>query len=151
VAGVQRPGAGDLSGPEPGDCARARVRRAFQLISEIDQHSAVLRKFVSGAPFALTLSSLPVSRPQDNKATQRLLVFGQDSPWGRKPPCGKPGPVKVQFEPAVFIVLWETKFPEPIPILYLKGISTGDFEEALGALLGKDAGGLSASTIARLR
>ena len=38
-----------------------------------------------------------------------------------------------------------------IPILYLKGISTGDFEEALGALLGKDAGGLSASTIARLK
>jgi putative transposase len=33
----------------------------------------------------------------------------------------------------------------------LKGISTGDFEEALGALLGKDAGGLSASTIARLK
>jgi hypothetical protein len=26
-----------------------------------------------------------------------------------------------------------------IPILYLKGISTGDFEEALIALLGKDA------------
>jgi putative transposase len=38
-----------------------------------------------------------------------------------------------------------------IPILYLKGISTGDFEEALAALLGKDAGGLSASTIARLK
>jgi putative transposase len=32
-----------------------------------------------------------------------------------------------------------------IPILYLKGVSTGEFEEAL---LGKDAGGLSASTIA---
>jgi hypothetical protein len=29
-----------------------------------------------------------------------------------------------------------------IPILYLKGVSTGDFEEALGALLGTDAGGL---------
>ena len=38
-----------------------------------------------------------------------------------------------------------------IPILYLKGISTGDFEEALTALLGKDAGGLSASTIGRLK
>jgi len=38
-----------------------------------------------------------------------------------------------------------------IPILYLKGISTGDFEEALAALLGKDAGGLSASTIVRLK
>src|ERR1700692_4303730 len=38
-----------------------------------------------------------------------------------------------------------------IPILYLKGISTGDFEEALDALLGKDAGGPSASTVARLK
>jgi transposase-like protein len=32
-----------------------------------------------------------------------------------------------------------------IPILYLKGISTGDFEEALSALVGADAPGLSAS------
>jgi transposase-like protein len=38
-----------------------------------------------------------------------------------------------------------------IPVLYLKGISTGDFEEALLALLGKDAGGLSASTVGRLK
>ena len=38
-----------------------------------------------------------------------------------------------------------------IPILYLKGVSTGDFAEALLALLGKDAGGLSASTIGRLK
>jgi transposase-like protein len=37
-----------------------------------------------------------------------------------------------------------------IPILYLKGISMGDFDEALAALLGPNAGGLSASTIARL-
>ena len=38
-----------------------------------------------------------------------------------------------------------------IPILYLKGVSTGDFAEALGALLGPDAGGLSASTVGRLK
>ena len=38
-----------------------------------------------------------------------------------------------------------------IPILYLKGISTGDFAEALSALLGPNAGGLSASTVARLK
>ena len=38
-----------------------------------------------------------------------------------------------------------------IPILYLKGVSTGDFEDALVALLGKDTGGLSASTIRRLK
>lgn len=39
---------------------------------------------------------------------------------------------------------------ELIPWLYLKGISTNDFPEALAALVGVDAGGLSASTITRL-
>ena len=38
-----------------------------------------------------------------------------------------------------------------LPWLYLKGISTGDFSEALEALLGKDAKGLSAGTISRLK
>ena len=40
---------------------------------------------------------------------------------------------------------------ELLPWLYLKGISTGDFTEALAALLGPDAPGLSASTITRLK
>jgi putative transposase len=40
---------------------------------------------------------------------------------------------------------------ELLPWLYLKGISTGDFSEALAALLGPDAPGLAASTIARLK
>ena len=40
---------------------------------------------------------------------------------------------------------------ELIPWLYLKGISTGDFSEALAALVGKDAPGLSAPTISRLK
>jgi len=38
-----------------------------------------------------------------------------------------------------------------LPWLYLKGISTGDFSEALQALLGPDSPGLSASTITRLK
>ena len=40
---------------------------------------------------------------------------------------------------------------ELLPWLYLKGISTGDFSEALAALLGPDAPGLSATTITRLK
>jgi putative transposase len=40
---------------------------------------------------------------------------------------------------------------ELIPWLYLKGVSTGDFSEALAALLGPDAPGLSATTITRLK
>ena len=37
-----------------------------------------------------------------------------------------------------------------LPVLYLRGISTGDFREALAALLGKDAPNLSPSVISRL-
>jgi transposase-like protein len=40
---------------------------------------------------------------------------------------------------------------ELLPLLYLKGISTGDFSEALSALLGPDAPGLSAKSISRLK
>jgi putative transposase len=40
---------------------------------------------------------------------------------------------------------------EVLPWLYLKGISTGDFQEALQALLGSEAKGLSASTIRRCK
>ena len=42
------------------------------------------------------------------------------------------------------------KVAEVLPVLYLRGLSTGDFRPALGALLGKDAAGLSATNIARL-
>ena len=38
-----------------------------------------------------------------------------------------------------------------LPWLYLKGVSTGDFSEALAALLGPEASGLSASTITRMK
>jgi transposase-like protein len=38
-----------------------------------------------------------------------------------------------------------------IPALYLKGISTGDFSEALAAILGEQASGLSATNIVRLK
>lgn len=40
---------------------------------------------------------------------------------------------------------------EFLPFLYLKGVSTGDFSDALKVLLGDDAKGLSANTISRLK
>jgi len=42
------------------------------------------------------------------------------------------------------------KVGEVIPILYLRGLSTGDFRPALEGLLGEDASGLSATTVSRL-
>ena len=37
-----------------------------------------------------------------------------------------------------------------LPVLYLRGVSTGDFQEVLTALLGKDAPNLSSAVITRL-
>jgi putative transposase len=42
------------------------------------------------------------------------------------------------------------KVAEVLPLLYLHGLSTGDFQPALAGLLGADAAGLSPTTIARL-
>ena len=42
------------------------------------------------------------------------------------------------------------RLDEALPVLYLRGLSTGDFSEALRALLGPEATGFSAATITRL-
>jgi putative transposase len=61
---------------------------------------------------------------------------------------GGQGPERIRFSSAILPpYARRSKSLE----LYLKGVSTGDFEEALLALLGKEAGGLSASTIGRLK
>jgi len=62
-------------------------------------------------------------------------------------------PSRIRFTPAILPpYLRRSKSIETLlPILYLKGISTGDFSEALAALLGKDAPGLSPTAIVRLK
>jgi transposase-like protein len=59
---------------------------------------------------------------------------------------------RIRFTSAVLpAYLRRTKnVEELLPWLYLKGISTGQFEEALAALLGADAPGLSPTTVRRL-
>ncbi len=60
---------------------------------------------------------------------------------------------KIRFTSAILPpYLRRTKtIEELLPWLYLKGISTGDFPEALASLLGRDAPGLAAATISRLK
>jgi putative transposase len=69
----------------------------------------------------------------------------------REAAAGDPG--RVRFTPAILpLYARRSRSIETLlPILYLKGISTGDFSDALAALLGKDAAGLSATTIGRLK
>ncbi len=63
------------------------------------------------------------------------------------------GAEKIRFTSAILPpYLRKAKSVEDLlPWLYLKGISSGDFQEALAALLGPNAAGLSATTISRLK
>ena len=66
---------------------------------------------------------------------------------------GASGASRIRFSSAI-LPLWarRTKSLDALlPVLYLRGISTGDFQEALSALLGKDAPNLSPSVIAGLK
>ena len=65
----------------------------------------------------------------------------------------QPGADKITFTPSILprYLRKAKSVEELLPWLYLKGVSTGDFSEALAALLGPHAKGLSAKTIARLK
>ena len=67
--------------------------------------------------------------------------------------AGADDPARIRFTPAILppYARRSKSLHTLIPILYLKGVSTGDFAPALAALLGKDGPGLSATTIARLK
>jgi putative transposase len=67
--------------------------------------------------------------------------------------AGETGAERIRFTSAL-LPRWARRtrsLDALLPILYLRGVSMGDFQEALGALLGKDAPNLSPSVIARLR
>ena len=60
---------------------------------------------------------------------------------------------RIRFTSAI-LPRWGRRSPSLdalLPVLYLRGVSTGDFQEALSALLGRDAANLSPSVISRLK
>src|SRR5215468_9398810 len=86
---------------------------------------------------------------------QRTLLTGLGSVAVKQPRVQdrRPPQEREKFTSAILPpYLRKTKSVEElIPWLYLKGVSTGDFSEALAALLGPDAKGLSATTVTRLK
>ena len=67
--------------------------------------------------------------------------------------AGEAGADRIRFTSAI-LPRWARRtrsLDALLPILYLRGVSMGDFGEALAALLGRDAPNLSPSVIARLR
>src|SRR3954452_20362707 len=67
--------------------------------------------------------------------------------------AGEAGAERIRFTSAI-LPRWARRtrsLDALLPILYLRGVSMGDFQEALAALLGKDAPNLLPPVIARLR
>jgi len=98
----------------------------------LDDKQAVVRNgYLPGRTIQTGLGDIPVKVPKVRDRTGQGIKFNS------------------QLVPPY---LKRTKnLEEFIPWLYLKGISTGDMQPALEALLGKGAAGLSANTVSRLK
>ena len=121
--------------------ARRMIVEALEL--EVEQHIQIMRRLRDEDGHALVV--------RNGRARERTVTLGA-------------GVVKIQA-PRVNDRRAEHRFSsrilppymrrsprleEALPVLYLRGLSTGDFSEALPVLLGSEAAGLSATTISRL-
>jgi transposase-like protein len=125
----------------------ARKMLATAIEAEIQGYLAVRTDFVDADGHRLVVRNghLPartIQTPMGNVPVQQPRVRDRRS-----------GETRETFRSAILPpYLRKTKALEDLlPWLYLKGVSTGGFSEALAALLGPDAPGLSASTITRLK
>ena len=105
--------------------------RKLQHLRDEQGHAMVVRNGKSHHERTVNLGAGPIKlraprvndRRPDHRFTSRILP-----PYMRRSP----------------------RLEEALPVLYLRGLSTGDFSEALKALLGPEATGFSATTITRL-
>ncbi|MEA3375450.1 MAG: transposase [Chloroflexota bacterium] len=105
--------------------------QALRHVRDEQGHAMVVRNGKSHHERTVNLGAGPVSlraprvddRRPDHRFTSKILP-----PYMRRSP----------------------RLEEALPVLYLRGLSTGDFSEALKALLGPEASGFSATTITRL-
>jgi transposase-like protein len=115
------------------------------------------------AEFATLLAAFAEDRLEDGRARlvrhghlpEREILTGV-GPVAVKVPRVRDrgaGDDKITFTPSILprYLRKAKSVEELLPWLYLKGVSTGDFSEALAALPGPNAKGLSAKTITRLK
>ena len=133
------------------ELAREGARRmiAEALKAEVDEYIEKLSHLRDERGYALAV--------RNGKARERTLTLGAGAVKIRAPRVHDRRPGH-RFSSKILppYMRRSPRLEEALPILscarmaYLRGLSTGDFSEALGVLLGPEAAGLSATTISRL-
>jgi len=127
------------------ELARAGARRmiAEALRLEADEYVAQLRHLRDAQGHAQVV--------HNGRAQERTLTLGVGAISLRAPRVDDRRPGE-HFSSRILppYMRRSPRLEEALPILYLRGLSTGDFSEALSVLLGPEAGGLSPAAINRL-
>ncbi len=121
--------------------ARRMIQAALEL--EVDQHIQAMRHLRNENDHALVV--------RNGKARPRTMHLGS----GRieiQAPRVHDGRSEERFSSKILppYMRRSPQLSEALSVLYLRGLSTGDFSEAIPVLLGTEASGFSASTIPRL-
>lgn len=121
--------------------ARRMIHTALEL--EVEQYIAQLRHLRDENGYALVV--------RNGKARPRTVSLGAGCIEVQAPRVNDQRPDH-RFTSQILppYMRRSPQLNEALPVLYLCGLSTGDFEEAIPALLGTAAAGFSASTITRL-
>jgi len=121
--------------------ARRMILAALEL--EVEQYIEKLRHLRDENGHALAV--------RNGKADPRTVSLGAGSIELQAPRVNDRRP-EHRFTSAILppYMRRSPRLNEALPVLYLRGLSTGDFEEAIPVLLGADAAGFSPATITRL-
>jgi transposase-like protein len=127
------------------ELARAGARRmiAEALELEVDEHIQKMRHLRDEQGHALVV--------RNGKAKERTVILGAGVVKIQAPRVHDKRPDH-RFTSRILppYMRRSPRLEEALPVLYLRGLSTGDFSEALPVLLGPEAAGLSPTTISRL-
>ena len=150
------------------DSTVVRLRQPDEIDDPLTEHPARRRPPAAGAGGRGGSRGVP-GRDEGAAAAGRARAPGAAWPWSgaHGPDRDRPGRgqrvklrdrgwrddgERIRFTSAI-LPRWARRtrsLDALLPVLYLRGVSTGDFQEALAALLGKDAPNLSPSVVARL-
>ena len=127
------------------ELARAGARRMIgaALELEVEEYIQQMSKLRDEAGHALVV--------RNGKGQERTVTMGAGVVKIQAPRVNDKRPEK-RFTSRILppYMRRSPRLEDALPILYLRGLSTGDFAEALPVLLGPEAAGLSATTISRL-